>query len=215
MQRVQHWKAQALGLLFNDARDQWGIWAPLWSSSSMLVPWWKWKGNPPSQCVEWFAQSWVTMADTWPLAQTLCSAWPIPCLLFTRMILLRWLSGVSRIIPFPSLQMVYWFISCSCGIVPSTNTWRIGTMGAFSFLGECIFFLTSFHRSLFLTITRLHTVIPRQERMLHLSPLVPSRVRAHCSICYITTMVFGVYHGVRTFFHVYFSWFKGVSITWI
>ena len=31
--------------------------------------------------------------------------------------------------------------------------------------------------------------------------------------CYITAMVFGVYHGVRTFFHVYFSCFQAVSKT--
>ena len=31
--------------------------------------------------------------------------------------------------------------------------------------------------------------------------------------CYITVMVFGVYHGVRMFFRIYFSRFKGVSTT--
>ena len=35
--------------------------------SSMLVPWWKWKGNPLSLSVGHFAQSWVTMVDTWLL----------------------------------------------------------------------------------------------------------------------------------------------------
>ena len=31
--------------------------------------------------------------------------------------------------------------------------------------------------------------------------------------CYITTMVIGVYHGVRMFFRVYFSCFQAVSKT--
>ena len=84
--------------------------APSRSSSSMLIPWWGWNGNPPILCIGQSAHSWVTMADTWPSPQTLCSAQLIPCLLFTRMIPLRWPSGVSRIILFPPLQMVYWFV---------------------------------------------------------------------------------------------------------
>ena len=50
----------------------------------------------------------------------------------------------------------------------------IGAIGASSFLGVCIFFLTSFHRLLSLIIMRHHITTPRQERMLHLSPLVLS-----------------------------------------
>ena len=40
-----------------------------------------------------------------------------------------------------------------------------------------------------------------------------SPAHATAALCFETVMVFRVYFGVRTFFHVYFSRFKGVS-TW-
>ena len=166
-----------------DAWDQWGTSTPLWSSSSMLIPWWKWNGNPPIPCVGQSAQLLVTMADTWPSPQTLHSVWLIPCLLFTRMIPphMTFRSQQNHPVSFTADGLlVHQLLVWDCPQCEYVMDRHHGC--TFSFLGECIFYLTSFHRSLFLTITWLHTMIPRQERMLHLSPLAPSQVRTHCSM---------------------------------
>ena len=41
--------------------------------------------------------------------------------------------------------------------------------------------------------------------IVHILVHIHSPERIDCRYCYITAMVFGVYHGVRTFIHVYFS----------
>ena len=62
-----------------------------------------------------------------------------------------------------TVDVLYGFVftSYSHGIVPCVNMQWTDIMGASLFPGECIFCLTSFHRSLFHATMWYHTVIPR------------------------------------------------------
>ena len=130
-------ESMGIGLIVHQCKALLGQISSIPHLIKYACPWWRQRGSLLALYVGCIVWSWVTMADTWPLPQTLHSAWPIPWISSMKIILLRWCSGTSRTTQFHSPQMAWLYASYLHGTAQSVSTWWLPAMDAFWFLEVC------------------------------------------------------------------------------